>query len=424
MSSTFSALSERNYRVYAGGALLSNVGTWFQNTAQTWLVLQLTGSGAAVGIAVALQMLPSLVVSPFAGVLADRFDKRTWMSWLQIAMAVPAALVGLLAVTGVIEVWHVYVLALVFGTARSFEAPVRQSFVSEMVQPSNLANAVALNSASFNSGRLVGPALAGLAIAALGSGADATGWVILVNAVSYFFVLWALRALDVAELHPSERTRRGEGGVREGLAYVRSRPDLVLLLGTVFFLGAFGLNFQITSALMATEEFGKGAGEFGLLGSFVAIGSLTGALIAARRARPRLRFLVGAALVFCVVQLVSGLMPTYVAYALTMPLIGITVMTAITTSNATIQLTTAPAMRGRIAALYLMVFQGSTPLGAPLIGWIAEAQGPRTALVASGLLAGTGIAGVVLWYVRQDVGSLRVRLRRRRYDVEVEPEAL
>ena len=417
MTTTFAALGERNFRVYSAGAIVSNVGTWLQNTAQTWLVLQLTGSGSAIGLVIAIQLLPSLLFSPIAGALADKFDKRRTMSLLQFGMAVPSGILGVLAIAGVAQVWHAFVLAFCFGTARAFEAPVRQSFVTEMVRPHRVANAVALNSASFNTGRLIGPAVAGLMIAALGSGADATGWVILGNAVSYGFVLMALRMVDPKRLFLTERAPRGRGAVREGVRYVRARPDLLLLLGCVFFLGAFGLNFQITTALMATEEFGRGADEFGILGSFVAIGSLAGALLAARRPRPRLRLVIGAALAFCCVQIASGLMPTYTAYAIIMPLLGLTVLTAVTTANALIQLTAAPSMRGRVAALYLMVFLGSTPLGAPFIGWVAEVQGPRFALAVSGVLAGAGIIGCMVWFVRQDSSSLAklrsVRLRGR-----------
>jgi MFS family permease len=420
VSTTFSALSVRNYRVYAGGALLSNVGTWLQNTAQTWLVLQLTGSGSAVGFAVALQLLPSLLFSPLAGVLADRFDKRTMMSWLQVGMAVPSGLLGLLAIGADVQVWQVYVLAFCFGTARAFEAPARQSFVADMVGPDQLSNAVALNSASFNSGRLVGPALAGLMIAALGSGVDATGYVIVGNAISYGFVLLALRMLDPSLLHDSSVAGRRRGAIVEGVRYVRSRPDLMLLLGTVFFLGAFGMNFQITTALMATDVFGRGAGEFGVLGSFVAIGSLAGSLLAARRPRPRLRFVVGSGLAFCIVQATSALAPTYMTYAIVMPFIGLTVLTTVTTANALIQLTSAPAMRGRVAALYLMVFLGSVPAGAPFIGWVAEVWGPRVALVLSGVLAGAGIAACGAWFVRHDSAAMaRLRDRRRRGTVSV-----
>ena len=423
MRTTFSALGVRNYRVYAGGALLSNIGTWLQNTAQTWLVLEMTGSGSAVGFAIALQMLPSLLFSPIAGALADRFSKRTMMSWLQLGMAVPSAALGLLAVLGVVQLWQVYVLAFCFGTARAFEAPARQSFVSEMVDADQLSNAVALNSASFNSGRLIGPAVAGLMIAALGSGVGATGYVIAGNALSYGFVLLALRLLDPERLRAMPVRPMRRGAVRDGVTYVRGRPDLRLLLGCVFFLGMFGLNFQITTALMVTDVFGRGAQEFGILGSLVAIGSLVGSLLAARRPRPRLRFVVGAGLAFCVVQVTSALMPTYVAYAFVMPLIGLTVLTTVTTANALVQLTSAPSMRGRVAALYLMVFLGSTPLGAPFIGWIAELFGPRTALVLSGVLAGLGIAGCAVWFVRQDSATMaRLRERRRRDGPVVAPE--
>ena len=412
-SSTFSSLTVRNYRVYASGALLSNVGTWLQTTAQAWLVLELTGSGVALGLTMALQLLPSLFLSPLGGVLADRLPKRALLGWLQVGMAVPTAVLGALAVTGVVRLWHVLVIAVVFGSARALEAPTRQSFVAEMVGPEHLSNAVSLNSASFNSGRLVGPAAAGLMIAALGSGVAATGWVILVNALSYGFVLLALRLMDPDCLRPSPVSGDRRGAVRAGVRYVRSRPDLVLLLSVVFFVGSFGMNFPVTSALMATEEFGRGAGGFGLLGSIVAIGSLAGALLAARRASPRLRFIVGAALVFAAVQVLSAVMPTYATYAAVLPLVGLTVLTTITTANALIQMSTTPAMRGRVASLYLMVFLGSVPLGAPVIGWVAETFGARWALVASGLVVGLGVSASALRFLRQDP-ELRLSLARRR----------
>ena len=407
MSPTFSALSVRNYRIYAMGGLVSNIGTWLQNTAQAWLVLQLTGSGAALGITVALQLLPSLLFSPIAGVLADRMSKRRLLALMQVGMALPAGVLGILAVTGLVEPWHVYVLTFVFGSARAFEAPARQSFVSEMVDIERLANAVSLNSASFNSGRLIGPGLAGLLIAAFGSGVDATGWVIVINALSYGFTLLALVVMDGTALHRPPMAERGRGAVREGLRYVRSRPDLLLLFTCVFFLGAFGMNFQITSALMATEVFGKGAGEFGVLGSILAIGSLAGALLAARRSHPRLRFIVGAGLVFSVAQMVSGLMPTYWSYAAVLPLVGISVLTTATTANALIQMTSAPSMRGRVVSLYLMVFLGSVPLGAPIIGWFGEHLGGRAALVISGATVGLGIGVAGLAYARVRHVSLR-----------------
>ncbi|MDF1704655.1 MAG: MFS transporter [Aeromicrobium sp.] len=410
---TFAALQVRNYRIYASGGLLSNIGTWLQSTAQAWLVLELTGSGAALGFTIALQLLPSLLLSPLAGVLADRVPKRTLLRWLQLGMALPSALLGVLAIAGVVQVWQVYVLTTLFGGARALEAPARQSFVAEMVGQRHLSNAVSLNSASFNSGRLVGPALAGVLIAALGSGVFATGWVILANALSYGFVLLALQVMDPSALHPAPLTGDRRGAVRAGVRYVRSRPDLVLLFACVFFMGSFGMNFAVTTALMATEEFGKGAGEFGLLGSIMAIGSLAGALLAARRQAPRLRFIVGAALCFSALQVVSALMPTYVTYAAVLPLVGLSVLTAVTTANALIQMSTAPAMRGRVASLYLMVFLGSVPLGAPLIGWLGEAFGPRWALAASGLGVGIGVTLAAIWFMRQDA-PIRDALSRRR----------
>ena len=420
MSPTFRALSVPNYRVYAAGALVSNIGTWLQNTAQAWLVLELTGSGTALGIMVALQLLPTLLLSAYGGVLADRYPKRTLLRVMQVAMALPAAALGVLAILDVVALWHVYVLVAVFGVGRALEAPARQSFVPEMVGTDDLGNAVALNSASFNAGRLIGPALAGVAIAAIGGGVVGTGWVILANALSYGAAFWALQVMDTTRLAPTPVIGRGRGALADGLRYVRSRPDLVLLLTCVFFIGGFGMNFQITSALMATEVFGKGADGFGVLGSLLAIGSFAGALLAARRTRPRLRFVIVFGLMFAVMQVLSGLMPTYVTYAVTLPLIGITLLSTVTTANALIQLTTAPEMRGRVAALYLMVFLGSVPFVAPGIGWIGEAFGPRVAVVLSGAVAGVGIAGTVSWYVlhrrdrRAELVAMAVELRSQR----------
>jgi MFS family permease len=399
MNSMFRSLRIRNYRIYASGAFVSNIGTWLQATAQAWLVLVLTHSGSLLGVVVALQLLPSLLFSVYAGVLADRLVKRSWLAFLQLAMAVPAGVLGVLAILGHAQVWQVMALTFIFGVARAFEAPVRQSYVAEMVPAGDLHNAVALNSASFNSARLVGPALAGLLIAALGSGAVATGWVITLNAVSYLFVMGSLFVQRRSELVPSPAASRGRGAIREGLAYVRSRPDLFVTLSAVFFLGAFGMNFQITSALMATEVFGRGAGEFGILGSVLAIGSLTGALLAARRARPRLRVVIVGAMAFALVQIVSAVMPTFWTYAATLPFIGVSLLSAMTTANSAVQTTSTPNMRGRVASLYLMVFLGSAPIGAPVIGWLGENIGPRWAVAISGIGVGIGVGAVTLWYL-------------------------
>lgn len=423
MSPTFSSLRIRNYRVYAIGSVISNIGTWMQNTAQAWLVLVLTNSGTALGVTVALQLLPTLLLSPAGGVLADRFPKRTVLRIMQVMMAVPAAVLGVLAVTGVVQTWHVYMIAFVFGIGRALEAPARQSFVAEMVGREDLGNAVALNSASFNSGRLIGPGVAGLLIAAFGAGVVGTGWVILINAVSYAAAYVALQMIDTARLRPTPLLAGRGGAIRDGIRYVRSRPDLVLILWCVFFLGGFGMNFQITSALMATEEFGKGASEYGVLGSILAVGSLVGSLLAARRSKPRLRFIVLAGLCFSALQIASGLMPTYVTYAAILPLVGLCILTMATTANAMIQVTSTPVMRGRVAALYLMVFIGSVPFGAPLTGWIGEEFGARTAIVSTGAFAGLGIIIVVVWYqlrssaqrnkLRTTVRNLRLKFEAR-----------
>lgn len=410
MSPTFRSLHNANYRRYAAGAAVSNTGTWMQRVAQDWLVLQLAaasaiGAGTAVGITTGLQFLPALLLSPLAGVVADRFPKRRLLQLTQVLMALPALLLGLLAVTGVAQVWHVFVLAFLFGVGTALDAPARQSFVSEIVGPDDLSNAVGLNSASFNAARIVGPALAGLLIAALGGGAQATGWVILLNAISYAGPYLALRSMNPALLTAAPAAPRGRGLVREGLRYVRGRPDLMLVLAIVFIVGTFGLNFQMTSALMATEVFDKGATEYGLLGTFMAVGSLTGALLAARRPQIRLRLVVVAAVTFGAVEIVAGLLPTYTAFAIWMPLLGLSALTMITAANTLMQMSTAPALRGRVMALYLMIFMGGTPVGSPLIGWVGETFGARWTLIGGGSVTLLGVSAVVAWYLvaRPDV---------------------
>ncbi len=382
--------------------MVSNTGTWMQRVAQDWLVLELTvGSGAtALGITTGLQFLPFLLLTPVAGLVADRMPKQRLLQLTNIGMAVPAVVLGLLAVTGTAQVWHVYLLALLLGSASAFDAPARQSFVSELVDPVDLSNAVGLNSASFNAARLVGPGLAGLLIAAMGGGAVGTGWVILLNAVSYAAPIWSLRNLDVSSLDSPALVHRGPGALREGVAYVRARPDLMLVLGLVFFAGTFGLNFQITSALMATEVFGKGPTEFGLLGTFLAVGSLTGSLLAARRANVRHRLVVGSALAFGVSVVLAGLMPSYLTFALLTPITGVTALTFITSANTYMQLNTDAGVRGRVMALYLMVFMGGTPVGAPIIGWIGSEYGARWTLLGGGALTILGVALSTGLYLR------------------------
>ncbi len=409
MSPTFRSLSNANYRLYAAGGVVSNTGTWMQRVAQDWLVLQLTdNSGTAIGITTGLQFLPFLLFAPVAGLVADRMPKRRLLQLTNLAMALPAGLLGLLTVTGQVQIWHVYVLAFVLGTAAAFDAPARQSFVSEIVGPDDLANAVGLNSASFNAARIVGPAAAGVLIAAFGGGAVGTGWVILLNAVSYVAPITALRRLDPTRLDSPEPSPRTPGAIRAGIAYVRGRPDLLLILGIVGVTGTFGLNFQMTSALMATEVFDRGPTAYGLLGTFMAVGSLTGALVAARRERVRLRLVVVAALVFGAIEIAAGLTPTYAAYAAIVPFLGLSALTMITSANAFMQLHTEPGMRGRVVALYLMIFMGGTPVGSPVIGWVGETFGARWTLIGGGALTIVGVAASAAVYLAHQRSPRRV----------------
>lgn len=419
MSPTFRALSNHNYRLYATGGVVSNTGTWMQRVAQDWLVLQLTAnSGVALGITTGLQFLPMLLLSPYAGVIADRFPKRRLLQVTQLMMAGPALLLGLLAVTGVVETWHVYVLATLLGVGTAFDAPARQSFVGEIVSRDDLTNAVGLNSASFNMARVVGPAVAGFMIAGLGGGASATGWVMLINAVSYAGPFVALQRMRAGDLDTPPVQKRQKGMIRDGWRYIRSRPDIMMLLAIVFFAGTFGLNFQMTSALMATEVFEKGASEYGILGTTMAVGSLTGALLAARRGVVRHRLVILAAVSFGAAEIVAGLLPSYLAFALWTPVIGITALTMITAANATIQMTVAPELRGRVMALYMMIFMGGTPIGSPIVGWVGETFGARWTLIGGGAMTILGTLVAVAVFSRTQ-GLLdpevnqRPRLRRR-----------
>jgi MFS family permease len=393
--STFHALTIRNYRLYAGGSVISNVGTWLQRVAQDWLVLLLSGtSGTALGITTGLQFLPILLLTPYAGLLADRLPKRAMMMMTQATMALFALVLGLLAVSGVARTWHVYVLAFLFGVGNAFDIPARQSFVVEMVGKDDLANAVGLNSASFNAARVVGPAAAGGLISLFGGGIVATGWVILLNAASYGAVIFSLWRLRTDLLHTPVRAPREPRMIRAGVRYVRSRPDLTMILVVMFFAGTFGINFPVTLALMATHVYHKGAGQFGLLGSVMAIGSLAGALVAAHRGNPRHRLVVVAALLFALTEIVAGLMPSYLTFAMVLPVLGVTALTMITAANATMQLSVTPDMRGRVSALFMMIFMGGTPLGAPIMGWVGQSFGARWTLIGGGLvmLAGTVLA--------------------------------
>jgi MFS family permease len=396
MSPTFRAFKVRNFRLYASGAIVSNVGTWMQRVAQDWLVLELTHSGTALGIVTGLQFLPALVLSPYAGLVADRFSKRRVLTITQLMMGTMALVLGGLTVTGLVEVWHVFALAFLFGVGTAFDAPTRQAFVVEMVGKDDLSNAVGLNSASFNAARLIGPGLAGLLILWIG-----TGPVIIINGLTYAAVILSLYLMRPDELETPEPAGREKGMIRDGLRYLWRRPDLMMVLTTVFFAGTFGLNFQMTSALMATLEFQKGPGEYGILGSILAIGSLVGALMAARRVRTRGRLVIAAALAFGVMVVVSGLMPSYLTFALVLPLVGFTALTMLTSANATMQLNIEPSLRGRVMALYMMVLMGGTPIGSPFIGWVGQTYGARWSLIVGGTLTVLGTLAAVLYFSRR-----------------------
>jgi MFS family permease len=418
VSPTFASLSVRNYRIYATGAFISNVGTWMGRVAQDWLVLtELTDhSSAALGIVTGLQFLPFLLLAPWAGMIADRFPKRRTLLVTQSALAVSSLVLGALVVTHTAELWMVYAIALFSGVATALDNPARQSFVSEMVPRDRLANAVALNSASFNAGRLIGPGIAGLAIAVFN-----TGVALLLNTTTFVAVLVALVLLRTTELRPAP-VSRGRGAVKDGLRYVRGRPDLVLVMALVFVLGTFGMNFQITTALMATQEFGKGPTEFGLLGSIMAIGSLAAALLSARRARPRLRHLLTALVGFVAATGLAAAAPTYTLFALALVPVGLSALTALTTANAMVQLRVEPYMRGRVMALYMAIFMGGTPVGAPIIGWVGDVLGARWTIAIGTVAVAVALTGVSVWLGRHE--NVRVSFesqRRPRFRVTTVP---
>ncbi len=418
MSPTWASLRVRNYRIYATGSVVSNVGTWMGRVGQDWLVLtQLTNhSASALGLVTGLQFLPFILLAPFTGMVADRFSKRHVLFATQSFLGVSALVLAALTLTGHVQLWHVYTIAFLQGVATALDNPARQSFVSEMVPKDRLSNAVALNSASFNLGRLVGPGVAGLVIAAFG-----TGWALAVNGFSFAFVLASLVAMRGGDLTPAPRAE-GKGQIRQGIAYVRSRPDIMLVMGLVFVLGTFGMNFQITTALMATTEFHRGPTEYGLLGSIMAVGSLGGALLAARRKTPRLRVLLVALTGFTVTAGLGALAPTYDLFALTLVPMGLAALTAMTTANAMVQLSVDPQMRGRVMALYMAVFMGGTPVGAPIVGWVGEAFGARWTIGLGAVAVGLSVVAVALLLVRRDNVQVSYASHRRpRFSVTVAP---
>ncbi len=382
---------------------MSNTGTWMQRVAQDWLVLELThNSGTALGIATGLQFLPLLLFSLWGGAIADRYSKRRILMATQAIMGGLALLLGVLALTGAVEIWQVYALAFGLGLVSAVDNPTRQTFAVEMVGRPDMPNAIALNSAIFNLARIVGPAVAGLVISAVG-----TPLAFIVNAVSYGAVLISLKLMRPTELHPVEHTPRAKGPVREALGYVKACPSLWMPMLLIFFVATFGMNFQVTTALMARGVFHTGAGAFGIAGAVFAVGALAGALLAARRRRPGAALLMVTAVVFGVLEVLTGLMPEFWSFLLLLVPTGLALLTFTTAANSATQLNTAPEMRGRVMGLYLLVFLGGAPLGSPLVGWVAEQFGPRMSLIAGGVIS--AVAGVVVAATLAHTRAVRVR---------------
>jgi MFS family permease len=390
----FSSLGVRNYRLWAGGQVVSLVGTWMQRIAQDWLVLHLSGnSGVAIGIVMALQFGPTAVLSMPAGALADRFDKRRLLMLTQIGMAACALILGVTDTLGVATLGQVYALSLALGCISAIDAPIRQSFTVEMVGPEHLPNAVALNSMTFNLARIIGPAIAGVLITLIG-----TGPVFLVNTVTFVAVLTGLVMMRTGELHRSERPR-GRGSVVEGLRYIRARPHLVALFTTVFFVSTFGLNFPLYLALLTKNTFAGSAGGYGLLSTVLAVGTLAGATMAARRRRPaRIRHLMIAAVAFGVLEVVAGLMPTFALVAIVLIPVGAAQLTFSTSAMNIVQLSVDSTMRGRVMGVYMLAFLGGTPLGSPLLGWLAQITDPRAPLVVGGAISAVSAVAAALLF--------------------------
>jgi len=390
------AFRHRNFQILFSANIIFNIGSWVQRIAQDWLVLQLThNNGTYLGLVTALQFMPALFLSLHGGALADRVDKRKILIATNAGGALSASILGLLVITHQVHLWHVFLLAFTLGVASAVDAPVRQSFVAEVVGHTDVANAVSLNSANFNVGRLIGPALSGASIAVFGTGPS-----FLMNACSYIFVIIALMNLRKNEFFPQPRST-SMANVREGLRYVKARPDLYAMMIVVFFLANFGLNFQIFNALMATKIFHRGAASFGLLGTILAIGSLTGALISTRlEPFRRTMFVVYGSLLFGIAEIVLAVMPTFTLYAIWLPICGFTALITLITASSLIQINTDPVVRGRVVGIYLLVFMGGTPFVSPLLGVMSQQVGVRLTIVASGVV--TLLSGLYVWQRYRD----------------------
>ncbi|MFF7360493.1 MFS transporter [Streptomyces sp. NPDC008125] len=400
---TFSSLKIRNYRLFATGAVISNTGTWMSRITQDWLVLSLTGSAAAVGITTALQFLPMLLFGLYGGVVADRFPKRKLLLVSQTLLGLCGVLLATLTLAGLVQVWHVYLIAFLLGMVTVVDNPARQSFVSEMVGPKQLRNAVSLNSANFQSARLIGPAIAGVLITTVGS-----GWAFMFNGLSFIAPLVGLLMMRTSELHQTVIVPRAKGQLREGLRYVKGRPELIWPIALVGFVGTFGFNFPIWLTAYADEIFHGGAGMYSFFNILMACGSLIGALLAARRRSSRLRMVVAAGTLFGLLEVAASLSPAVWIFAVLLVPIGMLGMTTNISANTSVQMAADPAMRGRVMSLYMMVFAGGTPVGAPIVGWISDTYGPRTGFAFGGGIS--LLAALAIGFVLARLGGLRVKV--------------
>ena len=382
----------RNYRILFPANTVSNIGSWAQRIAQDWLVLELTNNtGTYLGLVTAVQFAPVLAFSLHGGKLADRFNKRKVLILTNVVGGAASLALGALVMTDLIALWHVFVLAAILGISTAIDAPVRQSFTTEVVGQTDLPNAVSLNSANFNAGRLVGPAISGGLIAAFGTGPS-----FIVNGLSYFFVIAVLMNLNEKAFFHLDRPK-SDGNIREGIAYAKARPDIYVVMLMVFFLATFGLNFQIFNALMATQEFGLGPASFGLMGTFIAIGSLSGAIGSARLERFRnTKFVIKGGIAFSLSIMVLSIIPSYSLYILWLPICGVTALTTLVSANSIVQTSTDPAIRGRVMGLYLLIFMGGTPFGSPLIGATTDLVGIRPTIVICGGISLA--ASLFIWF--------------------------
>ncbi|MDR1354771.1 MAG: MFS transporter [Propionibacteriaceae bacterium] len=410
----FASLVIPNYRRFFVGALLSNIGTWMESVAQGWLVLTVLtdGSAVAMGWVTALRFAAVPLLSPLAGAVADRVPKRKILLVTQTLLACNSTVLCILVATGVVELWMVFITASIEGCITAFDNPSRQAFVSEMVPEGRLQNAVGLNATSFNSARLVGPGVAGLLLQWLG-----VAPVLGLNAFSYLAMIVSLKGMKTDELHPSP-ARQMKGSMREGFAYIRSRPDIMLIMLLVFTMATFGMNFNITNATMAIRVFGKDAAEYGLLGSMIAIGTLSGALSAAAAERPRLRVILLGTLGFAFFAGVASLAESYLVYALLLIPTGYAMLRVVNTANATVQTSTPAGLRGRVMAVYIAIFLGGTPIGSPTIGWIQDNWGTRWGVGFGAIVAGVVAVLLIIYTMRSKHLKAHVQLWPPRVDVE------